>query len=129
MWLKASEIQVNEPCVENFFAKMRFSVMFHCCSFNATAHLPSTFPTLFLLPLYIFYFLTPHLRCPFSPLSSFPLYRLSTHWFHVLLLSFSILTCLAHFCVTVNWILYFHRSALALPTELYFSFFHLLLSR
>lgn len=36
-------------------------------------------------------------------------------------LSFSIHTCLAHFSVTVNWILYFHCSALSLPIEFAFS--------
>lgn len=35
---------------------------------------------------------------------SVPLFRLSTHCFHVLQLSFSILTCLAHFSVTLKWI-------------------------
>lgn len=111
--------QVNEPCIEN-------------CSFNTTphiSHLNPHFPLYLCFPFISSTFSLPTLCCPFSPLSSFPLCRLSTHWFHVLLLSFSILTCLAHFSVAVNWILYFQLSALALPAELCFSFFHLLLSR
>lgn len=98
------------------------NVMFHCCSFNATAHLShlnTHSPVFFLLSLYTTTFSVP---CVLSTLSfSFPLYGLSAHCFHVLLLSFSILTCLAHFSVTANWILYFNCTALTLPTESYFS--------
>lgn len=79
-------------------------------------------------PLYLcFPFISPAASLPtrasfLSTLSfSFPLCRLSTHCFHVLPLSFPILTCLAHFSATIYWILYFHRSALTLPTEHYFS--------
>ena len=89
--------------------------MFHCYIFNATANLPHLNPhfPLFLLSFHIYYFHSPPVLSFLSTLSfPFPLYGLSAHCFHVLLLSFSILACLAHFSVTVNWILYFHRSAL-----------------
>lgn len=58
-------------------------------------------------PLYLLFYSTDELFF-FSTLPFlFPLYCQSTHHFHVLLLSFSILTCLAHLSVTVNWIPFF----------------------
>lgn len=53
---------------------------------------------------------------------SFPLHCLSTHSFHILPLSFSILTCLAYLSVTVKLLLFFsHRPAPTLPAEYDFS--------
>lgn len=86
------------------FVKSASAVWFYCPSSAQVSWLYGRLPHLHWAFSVCAFALATSAALSLNFVISVPLFRLPTHCFHVLQLSFSILTCLAHFSVTLKWI-------------------------